>query len=47
MQISFDIKLQEGTEIVTINKSEYDILSDKEREAKYPKASVFYITDDT
>lgn len=47
MQISFDFKLQEGTEIVKINKSEYDILSDKEREAKYPKASGFYITDDT
>ena len=47
MQIFFDIKLQEGTEIITINKSEYDILSDKEREIKYPKASAFCVTDDT
>lgn len=47
MQISFDIKLQEGVEIVTVNKSEYDILSDKERESRYPNAAGFCITDDT
>ena len=47
LQMSFDFKLQEGTEIVTINKSEYDILSVVERLTKYPKASGFYITDDT
>lgn len=46
LQISFNFKLQEGTEIITINKSEYDILSDIERIEKFPNASGFRIIDD-
>lgn len=47
MPISFEIELQEGSEIVNVNKSEYESLSEEERVLKYPNASVFCITDDS
>lgn len=47
VQISFKLELQEGTEIVSIEKSEYDSLSDEERLAKYPNASGFSLIDDS
>lgn len=47
LQISFKLELQEGTEIVSIDKSEHDSLTDEERLAKYPKASGFCYIDNS
>lgn len=47
MPISFEIKLQEGSDIANINKSEFESLSEEERVLKYPNVSAFCITDDS
>lgn len=46
LPISIEFKLQEGTEVVKIKKSEYENLSEEDRVKKYPKVSVFEIIND-
>ena len=43
--LRFNIINQEGAEIMTIGKSEFDSLSDKELQAKYPNVSGFLINN--
>jgi len=43
IHIQFGINVQDGAEIVTINKSEFNSLTEEEREKKYPKAAGFLI----
>lgn len=45
--ISFEINKEGGTEIVNVNKSEFEKLSEQERVLKYPNASGFFVTDDS
>lgn len=42
MQIHVELNVPEGTKFVTINKSEFDTLSDEERKTKYPNISGFF-----
>lgn len=46
LKINLEIKKQEGSEFVSLKKSEYKLLSDEERMLKYPKASGFIIEED-
>lgn len=46
LSITLDIKLQEGSEIISVRRSEYELLSESERILRYPNASAFYIEDD-
>jgi hypothetical protein len=47
MQLSFNIEFPKDSELIDINKSEYENLSEEERIAKYPNASGFLLIDDS
>lgn len=45
MTVLINIEIPEGAEFISINKSEFDILSDKELEKKYPNISGYFINN--
>lgn len=45
VNLLFNIEIPENAEFITISKSEFETLSDKERETKYPNISGFCINN--